>query len=683
MKAEILCTIGPASMNDKVLNRLESLGVSLFRLNLSHTPLEDIETSIRYILKRTSVPLCLDTEGAQIRTGKLPRQEIHASENSIITAYKACNPTETNSMTFYPPTIFESFRVGDLISIDFNCALAIVISKDEEKVQLRFLNGGVIGPNKAVTLFRSVTMVALTEKDREAIKIGKKLGIRYFALSFAHRGSDVDEIRSLAGNNSYIISKIECLSGLEHLKEIIEKSEGILIDRGDLSREIAIERIPAIQKFITDEVKARGRKVYVATNFLESMIESPVPTRAEINDIYRTLRDGVDGLVLAAETAIGRHPIKCANLVQKFIREFGDERLVNEEHLPVTPISFLVEPHGDRLVHRIASDCEEECEDLPFLIVDDEELSDCEHIANGMYSPLNGFMDRHCLESVLDRFCLPDGTVWTLPIVLQVSKEDFGRLKQGQRIALRSKQATLHSIMDITDIYTVDLQKILPKWFGTNSTCHPGVKSMLQKGPFFVGGEIQLIRALPSPYQPYLLSPQQTRFVFNQKGWTRIVGFHSRNVAHRGHEYIQLRALELTHADGLVISPILGLKKEGDFLPGPIIKSYEAMIQAGVYPSNSVIIIGFNTYSRHAGPREVVFSALCRKNMGCSHFIVGRDHAGGGNVYPENGTQKLFDHLPDIGITPIFFESIGYDKESGQFVDSNTKKSIQKISSSY
>jgi len=682
MRAEILCTVGPSSMNDKVISRLEALGVSLFRLNLSHTPLEEVERSIAYILSRTSVSLCLDTEGAQIRTGKLPRPEIFARESGILFAYDSCNQGKEDSITFYPPNIVDSFLVGDLISIDFNCALAMVMSKEEKRLQLRVLNGGVIGQNKAVTVFRAMPMPALTDKDRKAIEIGKKMGIRHFALSFAHRGSDVDEIRALAGDDAHIISKIECRVGLENLNEIIEKSEAILIDRGDLSREIPIERIPAIQKFVTDQVKALGKKVYVATNFLESMVKAPVPTRAEINDIYRTLRDGVDGLVLAAETAIGSHPIKCANLVRKFIQEFGDGLEVKQVSLPVHPISHLVEPHGGSLVHRIESGIVTELEELPSLVVDEEDLSDCEQIANGTYSPLKGFMDRVTFESVLERYSLPDSTVWTLPVVLQVSEKAGARLTCGERITLRTQNSVIHSIMDITEIFSVDLQKILPKWFGTASPQHPGVKRVLAKGPCFVGGNISLVRPLPSPFQPYLLTPRQTRLVFNQKGWTRVVGFHSRNVAHRGHEFIQLRALEISHADGLLISPVIGSKKAGDFLPGPILKSYEAMIELDVYPQNSVLIGGFNSYSRYAGPREAVFTAICRKNMGCSHFIVGRDHTGIGNFYAENGNRNLFDLLPDLGITPIFFGAIGYDVEKGQFVDSNAKKSILPISGS-
>jgi ATP sulfurylase len=682
MKAEILCTIGPASMNDKVLMRLEALGVSLFRLNLSHTPLEEVEKSVRFILDRTSVPLCLDTEGAQIRTGKLPQAEIHARENSVLYAFADCNPNIPESITFYPSNIFEGFRVGDLISIDFNCALVIVVARESERLQLRVLNGGIIGQNKAVTAFRALPMPALTLKDREAIDIGRKLGIRHFALSFAHRASDVEEIRSLAGEGAQIISKIECPLGLKNLREITEKSDSILIDRGDLSREIPIERIPAIQKSITDQVKSMGKKVYVATNFLESMVKAPIPTRAEINDIYRTLRDGVDGLVLAAETAIGSHPIKCADLVGKFIQEFGDCGELSGQQFPMTPISSLVEPHGGSLIACVESGSEGEYRDLPFIIVDDEELSDCELIANGTYSPLRGFMDRLSFESVLEAYRLPDETVWTLPVVLQVSQEDFGCLELGLRIALRTKNSIVHSVMDVTDKYSVDLQEVLPKWFGTGSSQHPGVKRVLEKGPFFVGGDIKLVRALPSPYQSYILSPQQTRLVFSQKGWARVVGFHSRNIAHRGHEYIQLRALEISHADGLLISPVLGLKKPGDFLPDPILKSYEALIEAGVYPSNSVIIGGFNSFSRYAGPREAVFTALCRKNMGCSHFIVGRDHTGVGNFYPENGNKKLFNQLDDCGITPIFFEAVGYDKEKRKYVDTSAKKSIYPISGS-
>jgi pyruvate kinase len=679
MPAEILCTLGPASLNTKVIHRLEALGVSLFRINLSHTSMGEIESVIRSIQERTGVPVCLDTEGAQIRTGTLPGGSIEVRENAIIRVLARTDQGDPASVTLYPGHVVERLKVGDFLTIDI--ILAQVISEDCHGAMIRVMQSGMIGKNKAVTVHRPLSIPPLTDKDRKAIEIGKERGIRHVALSFAHRGSDVDHIRALAGKEAYVISKIECREALRNLKEIAKKSDAILVDRGDLSREVAIERIPSVQESVVGEGKKAGVKVYVATNFLASMITAPTPTRGEVNDIYHTLRDGVDGLVLAGETAIGKYPIKCAAIVRKLIDECESRRDKVQHEIAMDAMSSLVEPHGGRLIERMAEQNEiPSFEQLPSITLDGEELTDCEQIALGTFSPLRGFMDRETLESVLEKYCLKNGVVWTLPIVLQTPWETARHLERGQRIALRAMDGKLHSIMDITDVYTVDLDRIAEKWFGTTATNHPGVARLMAKGPIFVGGDITLVCPLKSAFEKYILTPMQTRFVFTHKGWDRIVGFHSRNVAHRVHEYIQLRALEMSHADGLLISPVIGAKKQGDFLPGPILKSYEAMIESGLYPENNVIVSGFNTYSRYAGPREAVFTALCRKNMGCSHFIVGRDHTGVVNYYPADGNQGLFDKLGDIGIAPIFFEAIGYDEESGQFVEVNSGRVVRTIS---
>ncbi len=175
------------------------------------------------------------------------------------------------------------------------------------------------------------------------------------------------------------------------------------------------------------------------------------------------------------------------------------------------------------------------------------------------------------------------------------------------------------------------------------------------------------MQRLPSPFRHYELTPAQTRFIFTHKGWSRIVGFHTRNAAHRVHQFMQFKALDDTDADGLYINPIIGPKKPGDFLPYPIMRSYQVLLETGAYPENRVVLGSFATYSRYAGPREAVFTALCRKNMGCSHFIVGRDHTGVSDYYSPEANRKFFDEIGDIGITPVFFDAIGYNAKTGTY----------------
>ena len=663
---KILCTVGPATLNELMLSRLESLGASLFRINLSHTKVEDLPEIIDFIQSHTSVPVCLDTEGAQVRTGQMLDGSIIVNEHDTLTARAVPIAGNLKTFSFYPEHIVDALNVGDFISIDFNSVLVQVIDKTPGMAKLRVLNGGRMGSNKAVTVQRDMPLSPLTDKDRKALAIGAEKGIKHIALSFANRAEDVDEIRSVFGKPAFVISKIECRNGLLNLTSIAQKSDAILIDRGDLSREVPIEQIPFTQKKIIQCAKAENRPVYVATNLLETMIDAPAPTRAEVNDIYNTLIDGADGLVLAAETAIGKYPIACATMIVKMVHEYENRDLERPGIYPVDPKSLLVDPHGGQLVHREATPADlEQIDQYPTLAVKDTDLMDCQQIAYGTYSPLTGFMGSDDLQSVLDHFRLKDGVVWTLPIVLQVPEKQARVLPVGQRIVLTDQGGTAGAFLDVSEVYEVDLSDIARRWFTTDSMDHPGVARLMNGGDFFVAGKVTLIKRPPSAFAHFELTPAQTRFIFTHKGWSRVVGFHTRNVAHRVHEYIQLKAMSLSHADGLYISPVIGPKKTNDFLPEPIMRSYQTLIEVGAYPDGKVVLGSFATYSRYSGPREAVFTALCRKNLGCSHFIIGRDHTGVGDFYPLDANKALFDSLGDIGITPIFFDAIGYDAEKG------------------
>ena len=677
---QILCTLGPASMNERVIRRLEGCGATLFRINLSHTALDEVEPAVQFIKKHSDVPICLDTEGAQIRTGPLVGSALSVRDNTIIRAHRRRVPGDDKNFNLYPEDIIDILQPGDFLSIDFNAVLVQVIGSDDENtVRMLVLNGGRVGQNKAVTLERPVKLPPLTKKDRSAIEIGRSVGLSHFALSFANHGDDVEEIRTVAGEDTFIISKIESRNGLANIDAIAAGSNALLIDRGDLSREVPIERLPTTQKAILRKGRNVGVPVYVATNLLESMVTAPHPTRAEVNDIHNTLLDGADGLVLAAETAIGEHPIECASMISRMIENFENGKECDEEEFLFESISQLVPPHGGSLINReVPSEISEESHNLPSVRVSQETLLDCELIANGTYSPVAGFMDRETLESVLNKNRLPNGEIWTLPITLQIPDNKEARFGSGDRIALTDAGGEAYATMDVSEIFEVDLVNVTNQWFGTSSKDHPGVARILPAGNRFVGGDIELLRPVPSPYRHFQLSPSQTRFVFARLGWSKVVAFHGRNPAHRAHEAIQLAAIEHSDADGLYINPVLGPKKSGDFLPGPIMRSYQTMLEFGCYPKGKVILGGFATYSRYAGPKEAVFTALCRKNMGCSHFIIGRDHTGVGDFYPANGNRRLLEDLGDIGITPVFFDAVGYNPDTrtydvGTSSDSTTK----------
>ncbi|NQU61391.1 MAG: sulfate adenylyltransferase [Rhodospirillales bacterium] len=647
MTKEILCTLGPASMNEHVIARLEELGVTLFRINLSHTKLDDVADAIRFVTSLTRVPLSLDTEGAQIRTGDLTEPTFQMDENAIVRAHRETVPGNGKDFNFYPHGIISEFQVGDIISIDFNAVLVQVIDCTADTLSMRVLNGGKFGRNKAVTVDRPITMPALTEKDRAAVAIGVDLGVTHFALSFANSGKDVRELRTLTGKGSSIISKIECRNGVDNLEEIAELSDAILIDRGDLSREVPIELIPAYQKKIIKTAGAKNRKVYVATNLLESMVTEPVPTRAEVNDIYNTFLDGADGVVLAAETAIGQYPVRCANMVAKMINVFENRDDDETDRYHLDPVSLLPEPHGGALVHREAADGEA-LDGLPRLQVSARDLLDCQQIALGTYSPLTGFMDQATLESVLTKYQLNDGLAWTLPVVLQTMVEKTKAFAPGDRIALTSDSREAHAFMDVTEIYPLDFDKTAKALFETDARDHPGVQRLLAAGDMAVAGPVTLVNRIPSPWRHYQLFPAQTRFIFNQKGWSRVAGFYGEASSTQKLQNFHIDALASTKADGLYISPSIDPDAPGESQPDPVMESYQAALQSGIYPEGRVVLGGFAAYGRLSGPREMVFAALCLKNMGCGYFIPAASEDG------TNAARDLFDRLGDIGITPVF-----------------------------
>lgn len=322
MSVEIICTLGPASLKGTTIERLADQGASLFRLNLSHTPLDRLRSQIEHVRRYTDVPLCLDTEGAQVRTGLLAAPPMQLVEHKTVRICADELEGDATGFNLYPTQVWRKLRVGDLVSLDFNAALVQVVSLDDTGLTARVVTGGAVGQNKAVSVDREVALDALTDKDRAAIEIGQQLGITHYALSFAANADEVAYTRSLVGAGCRVIAKIESTQGLRNQRAIAEEADAVLIDRGDLSRQIPIEAIPAAQKQIIATAHSVDTPAYVATNLLETMIDSPNPTRAEVNDIYNTLGDGASGLVLAAETAIGDNPVKTARMLRKVIDQF-------------------------------------------------------------------------------------------------------------------------------------------------------------------------------------------------------------------------------------------------------------------------------------------------------------------------------------------------------------------------
>jgi pyruvate kinase len=295
--------------------------VDLFRINLSHTPLETVGPTIELIQGCSATPVCLDTEGAQVRCGPMaPDVTLREGRTVRLTGDGQVGTAERLVLT--PPAALEALRPGSELSVDFNGALLRVTEVTPTGATALVVEGGQVRSNKAVTVDPAPALPALSDKDVAAIGIATSLGVRHFALSFASRAEDVALVRGLLGPDAAVISKIESRAGIRNMDDIISASDAVLIDRGDLSREIPLEHVPFYQKVVVRQANRWNRSVFVATNLLESMVTSRRPTVAEADDIANTLLDGVHGLVLAAETAIGVDPVGTVDMVRRVIAAF-------------------------------------------------------------------------------------------------------------------------------------------------------------------------------------------------------------------------------------------------------------------------------------------------------------------------------------------------------------------------
>lgn len=325
----------------------------------------------------------------------------------------------------------------------------------------------------------------------------------------------------------------------------------------------------------------------------------------------------------------------------------------------------MISAHGGQLINKIASEkeiktLEEKAKTLTRIDIAYRNSTDCEMIANGCFSPLEGFMCKYDAESVINKTELADGTVWAIPIVLPVKKEISKSFNVGQDIALYDEENKLIAIMDVADKYTLDLENYCNKVFKTTDTNHPGVKVVMDAGNSFIGGEITLVNR-PKREElnnEYYRDPLTTREYFRQKGWKTIVAFQTRNPIHRAHEYIIKTAME--PFDGLMIHPLVGETKSDDIPANARMECYEVLID-NYFNKDRTFLSALPTTMRYAGPKEAIHHMIMRKNYGCTHMIVGRDHAGVGNYYGTYEAQEIVDKYKDkLGIQAIKLEHSFY-----------------------
>lgn len=338
---------------------------------------------------------------------------------------------------------------------------------------------------------------------------------------------------------------------------------------------------------------------------------------------------------------------------------------------------MAMQPHGGTLVNRVASseaaaDWRERASHLPSITLGRRDILDLDLLATGAYSPLDGYLARADYESVVNHMRLANGLPWTLPIVLSVSHDEAMSLREGAPVVLKDQSGIPRAVLELHERFTYDRALEARRVFRTEDAAHPGVRALYEQGDVLLSGPIWLL-ASPErgPFAQYLMRPTEARDAFAARRWNTVVGFQTRNPVHRAHEYIQKCALEVV--DGLFLHPLIGETKDDDVPAAVRMRCYATLLH-DYYPSDRVMLGAFPARMRYAGPREAIFHALVRKNYGCTHFIVGRDHAGVGNFYGTYEAQHIFREFDpaEIGITPLFFDHAFYCRQCGGMATTKT-----------
>lgn len=333
--------------------------------------------------------------------------------------------------------------------------------------------------------------------------------------------------------------------------------------------------------------------------------------------------------------------------------------------MTVAAESRLVAPHGGELVDRTGAR-PDGVDELEVVTLTPREVSDLDMLASGALSPLTGFMGREDYERVVEEMRLAGGLVWALPVCLSVSEAP-----KGDRAALADGDGRLLGVLDVEDVYAYDKQREAESCFRTTDEAHPGVARLYRQHDRYLAGTVTVFERQEPAFPELHRDPAEMRALFGERGWRRVVGFQTRNPIHRAHEYLTKCALETV--DGLLIHPLVGETKSDDVPVAVRVRCYDVLVE-GYYPRDRVLVSSFPAAMRYAGPREAIWHAICRKNYGCSHFIVGRDHAGVGDYYGSYDAQLVFDDFGpgELGVEPVFYEHSFFCRACGQMATAKT-----------
>jgi sulfate adenylyltransferase len=344
----------------------------------------------------------------------------------------------------------------------------------------------------------------------------------------------------------------------------------------------------------------------------------------------------------------------------------------------LAPSDGRIAPHGGQLIDRLTSpahttELRQRALALPRVTLGARALSDLDMLAVGAFSPLDGFLTRADYDSVVERMRLANGLPWSIPITLAASEGEAERLQAGAEVALVDGSGDIRAVLTLREIFTRDLEREAELVYKTTDSAHPGVAAIQREGTTLLAGPVSVLErnVLGEVFRPYALDPAQTRHAFAEREWQTIVGFQTRNPVHRAHEYLQKTALETV--DGLLLHPLVGETKDDDIPADVRMRCYQVLLD-GYYPADRVLLSVLPAAMRYAGPREAIFHALVRKNYGCTHFIVGRDHAGVGNYYGTYDAHHIFHEFSarELGITPLFFDHSFWCRSCGGMATTKT-----------